>query len=137
MTKIFLDSDVLLDLFFKRDDFESISEIMTNIVDKRYIGYTSPIVIANIHYLMTKLGNKKKSLSNIKKLRTIISILTIDEKIIDDALSLNAVDFEDSIQFLTAEKNHIDCIITRNKKDFKKSKLPIYNAKEFLELNET
>ena len=41
-------------------------------------------------------------------------------------------DFEDAIQYHTALENGIDIIITRNKKDFKNSKLPIMAAKEYL-----
>lgn len=64
-------------------------------------------------------------------LRFLLVILTVNEEIIDDTLSLGAVDFEDSIQFLTSEKNTMDFIITRNKKDYKRSKLTVLDAKEF------
>ena len=84
---------------------------------------------------MIKLENKNKSIENIKKLRKIISILTINEEIIDDALSLGAVDFEDSFQYITSEKNKMDFVVTRNKKDYKMSKLPVLDAKEFLILD--
>ena len=41
-------------------------------------------------------------------------------------------DFEDGLQYYSAIENDIDIIITRNKKDFKNSKLPVLTAKEFL-----
>lgn len=132
MVKIFIDSDIILDLLLKRNDYYNSACLMTGLVENKYIGFTTPIVIANIHYIMTRLENKRTSLNNIKKLRKMISILTVDEEIIDDALLHEAVDFEDSIQYLTSEKNNLDFIITRNKKDYKQSKLPVLNAKEFL-----
>lgn len=135
MTKIFIDSDIILDLLLKRNEYLSAAELMTELINKKYHGYTTPIVIANIHYIMTRLENKKKSIENIKKLRKIISILTIDEEIIDDALAFGAVDFEDSIQYITSEKNKMDFVITRNKRDYKLCKLPVLNAKEFLILD--
>ena len=135
MIKIFIDSDIILDLLLKRNEYLSSAELMTGLINQEYIGYTTPIVIANIHYVMIKLENKNKSIENIKKLKKIISILTIDEEIIDDALSLGAVDFEDSIQYITSEKNKMDFVVTRNKKDYKMSKLPVLDAKEFLILD--
>ncbi len=135
MIKIFIDSDIILDLLLKRNKYLDAAKLITKIVNDQFIGYTTPIVIANIHYIMTKLENKTKSIENIKKLRKIISLLTVDEKIIDAALELGATDFEDSIQFITAEKNKLDFIITRNKKDYKLSKIPVLDAEEFLFLD--
>ena len=83
---------------------------------------------------MTKFGGKKKSIENIRKLRKIISILSIDEEIVDEALLSDNKDFEDAIQYIASEKNNIDFIITRNKSDFKNSKLPVLNAEEFLRI---
>ncbi|MCK5672700.1 MAG: PIN domain-containing protein [Spirochaetales bacterium] len=136
MIKIFIDSDIILDLFLKRNEYESAAELMTGLVEKKYLGYTTPIVVANIHYIMTKLESKNKSIENIKKLRKFMSILTVDEEVIDDALSLGANDFEDSIQYIASEKYKMDFVITRNKKDYKKCKLTVLNAQEFLRLDE-
>ena len=135
MIKLYIDSDIILDLLLKRYDYyNNAAELMTKIDKRKYKGYTTPLVIANIHYIMTKFGGKKKSIKNIRKLRKIISILSIDEKIVDEALLSDNTDFEDAIQYITSEKNNIDFIITRNKGDFKNSKLPVLNAKEFLRI---
>lgn len=134
MIKIFIDSDIILDLLLKRKEYAHSAQLMTEIVSGKLKGYTSPIVIANIHYIMCKLESKKKSLDNIRKLRKIISILSVTEEIIDKALLLEAPDFEDSIQFITSEKNKMDFIITRNRKDFKESRVPVMDAQEFLSL---
>ena len=48
------------------------------------------------------------------------------------ALNSNFKDFEDAIQYHTALENELDLIITRNKKDFKTSALPVLTAKEYL-----
>ena len=135
MIKLYIASDIILDLLLKRYDYyNNAAELMTKIDKRKYKGYTTPLVIANIHYIMTKFGGKKKSIKNIRKLRKLISILSIDEKIVDEALLSDNTDFEDAIQYITSEKNNIDFIITRNKGDFKNSKLPVLNAKEFLRI---
>ena len=135
MIKLYIASDIILDLLLKRYDYyNNAAELMTKIDKRKYKGYTTPLVIANIHYIMTKFGGKKKSIKNIRKLRKLISILSIDEKIVDEALLSDNTDFEDTIQYITSEKNNTDFIITRNKGDFKNSKLPVLNAKEFLRI---
>jgi len=135
MIRLFLDSDVILDVLIKREHYIPAAELMTDLINKKYVGYTSPIVISNIHYIMSKYENSSKSIQNIKKLRMMLSILPIDEKTIDEALSLNFKDFEYSIQYVTAKNNKMDFIITRNKDDYKKSKITVLNAKEFMELS--
>lgn len=48
------------------------------------------------------------------------------------AIRLRAKDFEDALQYYTAKENGVDCIITRNKKDFYFSDFPVYTPEEFL-----
>ena len=137
MTKIFIDSDIILDLLTKRNDYQSSADLFTRISNSQYTGYTSPIVFVNVHYIMSKYEGKKKSIQNLIKLRRLLSILAIDEEIIDQALLADAVDFEDSIQYIASEKNLMDFIITRNKKDYKKSVVPALTAFEFLKIKVT
>jgi len=66
------------------------------------------------------------------KFKTLVEVLPFDDKILELALASDFNDFEDAIQYYTALDNKIDIIITRNKKDFKKSILPVLTAKEYL-----
>ncbi|ADK79551.1 type II toxin-antitoxin system VapC family toxin [Sediminispirochaeta smaragdinae] len=135
MIKLFIDSDIVLDLLIKRNEFESSAILFTQIDRKEFQGFTSPIVFANVHYIMTKYAGKEKSILNLRRIRKILSLLTINEEVIDEALYSDAPDLEDSIQYIASEKNGIDFIITRNKKDYKGSKIPALSATEFLEMN--
>ena len=135
MIKLFIDSDIILDLLIKRNEYQSSAKLFTIIENKELKGCTSPIVFANVHYIMTKYGGKEKSILNLRILRKFLSILTLDEEILNEALYAEAPDFEDSIQYIASEKNEIDFIITRNKKDYKRSKIPVLTATEFLEIN--
>jgi predicted nucleic acid-binding protein len=135
MIKLFIDSDVILDVLIEREEYLHAAELMTCLVEKKYEGYTTPVVIANIHYIMSKYASFKKSIQNIKRLRSFLSILTIDEEIIDSALHSEFKDFEDAIQYAASKQNGIDFIITRNKGDYKTSDITVLDAREFLELN--
>lgn len=134
MKKLFIDSDILIDLLAQRKGFYSHAlKLLELITSGKMKGYTSPIVIANVHYILLKYSlNKVESRNAIRKIRKILSILAIDEQIIDVSIESNFEDFEDAIQYEAAKKNNIDFIITRNLKDYVKSSIPVFTAEDFL-----
>jgi predicted nucleic acid-binding protein len=134
MNKLLIDSDVILDLLLKRQEYENAAIIFTKIADREVAGYATPIIFANVHYVVSNIENKTKGLVSLRLLRTYLNLLTIDEKIVDRALQENAVDFEDAIQYHTAKKYGMDFIISRNIKDFKASKVPALRPGEYLKI---
>ncbi len=83
-------------------------------------------------YVAGKLTSNTSALKSLRKLKTLINVLPVDEKVIDQSLNAEFSDFEDAIQYFTAVNNGIKLIITRNKNDYKKSKIAISTAEEFL-----
>jgi predicted nucleic acid-binding protein len=133
MKNIFIDSDILLDLLAKREPHYTFAAKLFTLIDQRkIIGYTSPIVLANLHYLLRKLTSNALALKSLRKLKTLVNILPVDERVIEQALNSDFTDFEDAIQYFTAINNGVNLILTRNKTDFKKSKIPVTTAEEFL-----
>jgi predicted nucleic acid-binding protein len=133
MKNIFIDSDILLDLLAKREPHYTFAAKLFTLIDQRkIIGYTSPIVFANLHYLLRKLTSNALALKSLRKLKTLVNILPVDERVIEQALNSDFTDFEDAIQYFTAINNGVNLILTRNKTDFKKSKIPVTTAEEFL-----
>ena len=91
------------------------------------------MTFANTNYILTKLKTSKEARAILRKFKVLVELLSLDDKITELALSDdNFPDFEDGLQYYSAIENQIDIIITRNKKDFKNSKIPILTAKEFL-----
>lgn len=78
-----------------------------------------------------------KTGKNLRKLKTLINILPIDERIIEQSLNSEFNDFEDAIRYFTAVNNGINLIITRNKMDYKKSRITISTSEEFIKTWET
>ncbi len=134
MTKLFIDTDIILDVLLKRSHYRAAAVLLSRIEKRECDGFTTPVVFANIHYIVARQEGKQKSLQNLRRLRKIISILPIDEKIIDEALFSDTADFEDAIQYITAQKHSIDFIVTRNKRDYEASDVPALTAEEFLEV---
>lgn len=109
---------------------------MTIIAEKKVDAFTTPIVLANVDYIITRYSSKAKSRRAIKSLSKNLSILLIDEKIVDIALESEFLDFEDAMQHYAAEKCGIDFIVTRNKKDYVKGCIKVITAKEYIDMHE-
>jgi len=61
-----------------------------------------------------------------------VSIIEVNESIIDSALNSTFTDFEDAIQYYAAMSANIDLIITRNIEDYKQASIPVLTAEQFL-----
>lgn len=133
MIKLFVDSDIILDLLAKREPhYIHAARLFTLIDQNEVIAYTSPLVFANLHYLLRRQISNLLALKYLRKLKTLINVLSIDERVIEQLLNSEFSDFEDAIQYFTAVNNGITFIITRNKTDYKRSKIGVLTAEEFL-----
>ncbi|MCP4146734.1 MAG: PIN domain-containing protein, partial [bacterium] len=96
--------------------------------------YISPLIFSNLHYILRKLSNKEKALRHLRKLKLLVKIVPITERIIEFALSSEFNDFEDAILYYAAKEKGLDYLITRSKKNYKKGIITILTAEEYLEL---
>lgn len=132
MERIFVDINIVLDLMEKREKFyEEAQELFTLADQKKIQLFISALTIANVHYLLFK-HLKMEARKEISKFKVLVDILPVDEKILELSLASHFNDFEDAIQYYTAIENGMEMIISRNKKDFKKSAIPVLTAREFL-----
>jgi predicted nucleic acid-binding protein len=132
MDKIFVDSDIILDLIQERENYSDALQLFILIEENKVKGYVSPLIFANLFYILRKQESSKFALQVLTRLKALLQILTIDEKIIELALSSGFKDFEDSVQYYVALEKNLEYLITRNKEDYKKSGIMICNAKEYL-----
>lgn len=135
MTKIFVDSDIIIDLLAKRDHYLEAARLLSIIRERGAQAYTTPIVLANVHYIITRYANRDKSIKAIRALRKYIGILPMDDAMVDRALESSFPDFEDALQYYAAEAQEMDFIVTRNEKDYRKGNTKIVNAQEFVDLH--
>ncbi len=135
MKKVFIDTNIVIDLLSRRVPFYEEAAELFSLSDKKQIELAvSSLTIANISYILLRQMDSNKVKSVLRKLRLILRVLPLDDKII--GLGLNDetfLDFEDGLQFFTALEDEQDLIVTRNLKDFKNSKLPSMTAKQFIE----
>lgn len=131
--KVFLDTNVMIDLIITRIPFyESIAAII-KIAEKNEIElYTSSLSFVNTFYVSSKVNSKESVIETLKKFRIICNVSIIDELNIDKSLISNFEDFEDAVQYNSALFHVCKYIITRDKKGFKNSKITVMTPEEFL-----
>jgi len=134
MKRILIDTNIVIDLLSKRKDFYNEAAKLFTQADKQEIKLTiSSLTFANTNYILSKLKSPKEAREILRKFKVLVEVLSLDDKITELALSDESFpDFEDGLQYYSAIENDIEIIITRNKKDFKNSKLPVLTAKEYL-----
>lgn len=131
MNNIFWDTNLILDLLARPDFSNSANTILQNGKERGITNCISFLSLANFAYILRK--SKKEDLYKLLKFLCLnFNVLANDEKDILNAISYEANDFEDAIQYETARRGHCDCIITRNKKDFSFSHLPIFTPEEYI-----
>jgi predicted nucleic acid-binding protein len=133
MKNLFLDTNIILDLLATRMPFYTEAAKLFSLADKKKIKLSiSSLCIADAHYIPSRQNSQIEVRSILRKFKVLVTVLPLDDKIIDLALNSDFRDFEDAIQYYTAIENDQDLIITRNHQGFKESKLPVMNAGEFI-----
>lgn len=135
MKKLFIDTNIVIDLLSRREPFFEEAAELFSLADKKQIELSvSSLTIANTSYTLLRQMDSNKAKSVLRKLRLILKIFPLDDKIIGLALNDEIFsDFEDGLQYFTAVQNEQELIITRNLKDFKNSKLPTMTARQYIE----
>ena len=133
--KVLLDTNILVDFLAKRPQFFNNAQIIIKKCKNEEItGVAAVHTISTLFYLLKKYIPAENIHELFYSLFTIIEIGSANKESILQALrNNNFTDFEDGLQYQCALEESVDCIITRNKKDFSGSKIPVYTPDEFLE----
>jgi predicted nucleic acid-binding protein len=131
---IFIDTNILLDVMLCRDNFYPASRTVFDIVETNDItAFVSAVSMTNIFYILRKFKqNITDAYSLMDDLSALFTIAPVTEDTITNALSLRWKDFEDAVQFLSAQLVNAEYIITRNKTDFETIDIPCLSPAEYI-----
>lgn len=133
MKRIFIDTNVLVDLVLERKGFYQDARRLFNLCKERRITpYISSISVDIINYLLLKKYNEEKVKELLEIIYKLTEILPFHKRIISLAHYSNFKDLEDGFQYFTAKENNIKVIITRNEKDFEVNDVSVVSPKQFL-----
>lgn len=135
MDEIFVDSDIILDLLSRRIPFHRAADKLFTLSDQGKITLkTSALIFSNVHYILAKQLGKENARKALIKFKILVEVLSVNDKIIDLALSSDFKDFEDAIQYHTAIENGCNILLTRNLKDYKESQIAVMTAESYIKI---
>ena len=133
--RVMFNTNVVLDLLLDREPFVKEAKILISKVEQgEFVGLLCATTITTIHYLLLKSNGKEGSAEIIQSLLKLFEVASVTRVVLQDALEVNDKDYEDAVLYKSAYHAGANMIVTRDRKGFSKSELPVMNPKEFLVL---
>ena len=130
---LLIDANIILDVLLNRPDYVKDSAMIWKLCETEQMkGYVSTLTFANLVYIMRKQLDPEKIEDVFHKLNLIFEFADFSVSDLTHAADLNWKDFEDVVQSVIAERIHADYIITRNVRDFSKSRVMAFTPPELL-----
>lgn len=136
--KILIDTNVIIDALTSREPWNESAEkifIMAanNIVDM----YITASSATDIYYLIRKhLHNTETARQVMSKLYSLVGILEVKQEDCVDALVSPIVDYEDAVVEQVARRSGVECIVTRNQKDYELGLTKVFLPDDFIQFIE-
>lgn len=134
--RIFLDTNVLLDLLLLREGQVNTADILKLGACRIITPLASVLTIANTAYIIRKHVGNSMVAKSIGTLLKRVAVLPMDTEQVQRALVRNPADYEDALQAECALAAKCDCIVTNNIRHFKEfqHEIRIFTPSEFLSL---
>ncbi len=134
--RVLIDTCVIIDALQSRIPYaEDAQKIFLYSANKQFEGYITAKAATDIYYLTHRLTHSdietRKILSKLYTLFNLLDTASLDCR---KAISSEIGDYEDAVMVETAIRSEMDCIVTRNVKDYTKSSVMVYEPSAFLKL---
>lgn len=131
--KILFDTNIILDGILFRKPFANAAIELFSILEKKALqGYLAATTVTTIYYIARKAYEEKRIRKLIERLFLIFDVAENTKPDFEIALNSKIKDFEDAVLYQTAKRVGCDGIVTRNLKDFRTAKLPVYSPDHLL-----
>lgn len=133
--RVLFDTDVVLDVLLDRRPHSDHSAALFTMVEKgRISGFLCATSVTTLHDLSAKAVDSKSARACIEMLLSLFDVAHVNRRILASALALPFRDYEDAVVHESACSIQADAIVTRNLRDFKKSRIPVHPPQELLSL---
>lgn len=133
--RVLVDTCVVVDVLQNREPFAAdAQEIFLAAANQQIQAYITAKSVTDIYYLTHRLTHSDHETRDIlAKLLCLFDLL--DTAAIDcrQALASEMLDYEDAVMAATAVRTEMDCIVTRNRKDYTKAKITVYTPHELIQ----
>ncbi len=131
--RILFDTNIILDVLLGREPFVNASaELMSSAERGEISGYLCASTVTTLFYLASKTVGKDQAHMHLAMLLRVFDVAAVNRTVIESALAAQFGDFEDAVLYCAAAHASLDAIVTRNPRDFKLAKIPVYQPNELL-----
>ena len=129
---LFLDTNILIDLTGNRKPFAQWAyKIFKDQKNGKWNLFTSSFSILTTYYVIEKQIGNKKAKRALKILLSRVDVLSVDKPMLLKGIITAFNDYEDAMQHECAlSSKKIDILVTRNKRDYKNSLIPVKSSEE-------
>ena len=134
MRKVFIDTNVLVDLLLERDPWADDAAIIFSMADRKEIELLCcSLSFSTAVYLMQRMKySRKEIVTKLAIVKSLCTVTTVDGFVLDRVLQSDFPDLEDAMQHYSALAAGAEVIVTRNVKDYAAAALPVMTPGEFL-----
>ena len=135
MRKVFIDTNVLINFLGEREPFYDAAARIVSRADRKEIELmVSSLSYATASYILMRYNPRELVMRKLKQFIPLCTVTNVGAEEVNLSLYADFADFEDAMQYHSALKAGASEIITRNKKDFCLSLLPVYTPDEYLSI---
>jgi len=132
--KLMLDTNIVVDIISRRDGYEDSLNVLRCCEIGKANGFVSAITVTDCMYILRKHISPQAVRGAMQTLLSILDVADVLKNDITAAFVSNITDYEDAVQALCAARENADYIVTRNLKDFTKSKITAISPTTALEI---
>lgn len=132
--RLFLDTNVLLDVLLEREGFVADSaRVFHHCVDGAHEGVFCALSACNIVYILRNRFPSRQIRDKVLKMAELLHMTDTAAEAVRASLSCDGIDFEDEVQLRSAKAAGADVIVTRDKDGFTNADIPVMTPTEFLD----
>lgn len=136
--RVLFDTNIFLDLLMDRAPFaEAAVELFSRVEEGTIVGYVCSTSITTIYYIASETIGTVRAQEEVKKLLNLFEVAPVNRAVLESALTAgfaDFADFEDAVIYAAAWQVDVEAIVTRNQKNFKKSKISVYSSAELVNI---
>jgi len=133
--RVLIDLDVILDVLQRRDPFyDTSSRVLAEAETRAFEGWVAAHSVTTLFYFLSKHLTVEQTRMTIGELLRFLAVATVDQPVIEQALTLPYSDFEDAVQMMAAVRAGMTHLVTRNVQDYRAGPLPTLLPAELLTL---
>lgn len=133
-----IDTCIIIDVIREREPFFGPSlQVSQAVSDRKAVGYLTAKSVTDIYYLTRQHTHSDQvTRQYLHKLFSLFEVLDTAGTDCRRALYSAMSDYKDAVMVESALRAGLDCIVTRNLKDYIHTPLPVYSPAEFLAILE-